>query len=75
MSTSEKQPRILTDKQRSIRALAQVLWQVSLGADMPADKEQRKADWKEHRSSHIKTARALVTRMEKRGFTIAAPTR
>ncbi len=52
---------------RLAQDLALALWQVQMGTSLPKEPEARKAAWKDAKREALRTARATLKRLSKKG--------
>ena len=55
---------------KAATALGHAIWIAAMGKEGPADSLARKAAWMEVKRDHVKLAKLVLRRLEKRGFTL-----
>lgn len=67
MSENSKSP-----EDRRLRfILAQTMWRIQLGHDLPSDAEERKAAWEQAKVDEIQKSARMIRMLDNRGVTLS----
>lgn len=67
MSENSKSP-----EDRRLRfILAQTMWRVQFGEDLPSDTEERKAAWEQVKTAELQKAARMIRMLDNRGVTLS----